>query len=184
MNQMAFFHTVEVLIVIALTIWFFSGPWQVFCVDSVRQRLFELRDRLFNLALDGRIEFDDPIYRATRNWLNDRIRYADKDVFGDLIAFLIAHRGSVPRIRTLDDEFAQIEDHELLAELRTIHLRAIQIQLSHMLIRSPILLIFTILAPVLIVIGVVRGGVLACLRWLTNIADAANSGALSERSAE
>ena len=184
MNQAVLFQTFEVLVVLTLTVWCFAGTCQVFSVDSARQRLFELRDRLFNLALDERIEFDDLVYRTTRNWLNDRIRHADNDVFGDLIAFLIAHRGSVPRIRALDDEFVQIENHELHAERSTIHVRAIQIQLIHVLIRSPILLIFTILAPVFIIAGVVHGGVLACLRWLTNIADAANSGALSVRASE
>ncbi|MDE0534358.1 MAG: hypothetical protein OXI01_23340 [Albidovulum sp.] len=92
----SFFHAFEVPKVLALTIRFFAGPWQSFCVASTRQRLFELRDRLFSLALDGRIEFDDPVYRATRDWLDGRNRRADGNIIGVLIAFLIAHRGNVP----------------------------------------------------------------------------------------
>ncbi|MDE0256053.1 MAG: hypothetical protein OYG32_14775 [Rhodospirillaceae bacterium] len=184
MTEAALFHTLEVLIVLALTILFFAGPWQGFCAASSRRRLFELRDRLFSLALDGRIEFDDPAYRATRDWLNDRIRRADGNVFGVPIAFLIAHRGGVPRTRTLDDVFAQVEDRELRAELKAIHARAIRIRLEHMLIRSPMLPVFAALAPVLILIFKARGGLPAFLRWLADIADAANCAAFPERSSE
>ncbi|MDE0253725.1 MAG: hypothetical protein OYG32_02925 [Rhodospirillaceae bacterium] len=78
---------------------------------------------MFNLALDGRIEFDGPVYRATRDWLNDRIRRAGGNVFGVLIAFPIAHRGRVPRMPALDDVLAQFEDRELRAELKAIRAR-------------------------------------------------------------
>ena len=184
MTNISFFHTVEVLVVVALAILFFSRPWQTFCTDIARQRLFELRDRLFSLALEGRIKFDDPVYRATRDWLNNRIRYADRNVFSDLVAILIVHRGNVPETRTLDDEFAQIDDLELREELQTIRLRAIQVQLGHMLIRSPILLVFTVLAPFFILVGVVRGEILAFSRWLTSIADAVNHKDFSELATE
>ena len=74
----------------------------------------------------------------------------------------------------------QIEDQELRAELQTIHLRAVQTQLATKLIRSPVFLIFTMLAPDFILIGVVWGGVLAFSRRLTNITDAANNRVFSE----
>ena len=184
MTHVSFFHTVEVLVVAALAILFFTGPWQTFCTDLARQRLFELRDRLFSLALEGRIEFDNPAYRATRDSLNHRIRYAERYVFGDMIAILIVHRGNVPVTRTLDDEFAQIDDLELRAELQKIHSRAVQVQLGHMVIRSPTLLVFTVLAPFVILLGAVSGGVIAFCRWLTSVADAVNYKDVSELATE
>ncbi|MDE0534357.1 MAG: hypothetical protein OXI01_23335 [Albidovulum sp.] len=87
-------------------------------------------------------------------------------------------------MRTFDDVFAPIEDRELRAELKSIHAQPIRIQLEHLLIRSPILLVFTALAQVFILIGVVRGGIPALLRWLARIADAANCRDFSGRSAE
>jgi hypothetical protein len=45
-------------------------------VDLFRQRMFALRDELFDFALDGHIGFDDPAYRLLRNLMNGTIRYA------------------------------------------------------------------------------------------------------------
>lgn len=44
--------------------------------DEFRQRLFALRDELFDLAAAGRIEFDHPAYRLLRATLNGYIRFA------------------------------------------------------------------------------------------------------------
>ena len=170
MNDASFFHTAEVLVVPALVILFFAYPWQTYCTDIVRQRLFELRDRLFMLAVEGKIGFDDPVYFSFRTSLNSRIRYADKIVFGDLVAFLIAYRGRVPEMRTLDDEIAALEDQELRSELHAMQVEALQLQLGHFVIRSPAILIFSVLAPIIILIAWICGGVRACLRWLTEFA--------------
>lgn len=46
--------------------------------DSLRQKLFALRDELFDYAADGNIDFGDPAYRLLRNFLNGTIRFAHK----------------------------------------------------------------------------------------------------------
>ena len=170
MTNTDLFHAFEVLAVLALVILFFAYPWQAFCTDIVRQRLFELRDRLFMLAVEGKMGFDDPVYVSFRNSLNNRIRYAERIVFGDLVAFLIAFRGEVPEIRTLDDEIVALEDQELRSKLLAMQLESLQLQLVHVVIRSPVILVFSILAPVIIMIALIHGGVRVCLRWLTEFA--------------
>ena len=180
MTHVSFFHTVEFLAAAALAILFFARPWQTFWADIAKQRLSELKDRLFSLALEGRIGFDSPVYRVTRSWLNDQIRYADRMSFGDCVAFLIAFRGRIPRFRTLEDEFANVDDRELRAELRAIHLQAVQIQLGHMIVRSPLLLVFTVWMPFFILFVVMYGGVQTFSRWLISIANAASYRSFSE----
>lgn len=49
-----------------------------FRVDRLRQELFELRDELFDDAVNGRIAFDSPAYRATRAMLNGMIRFGHR----------------------------------------------------------------------------------------------------------
>lgn len=58
-------------------------------IDALRQRLFELRDALFDDALAGRISFDSPAYKATRILLNGLLRFAHRL---SLSRFLVAMR--------------------------------------------------------------------------------------------
>ena len=181
MTYAALFHTFEVLVVLALLILFFAYPWKAFCGDVLRQRLLELRDRLFMLAAEGRIGFDDPVYVSFRNCLNDRIRCAERIVFGDLVAFLIAFRGKVPEMRTLDDEIAALEDEELRSELHAMHVASLQLQFGHIVMRSPVLLAFSVLAPIIVVVALIHGGVRARLLWLTEFVKVVNHSYLKER---
>jgi len=47
-------------------------------VDAVRQKLFSIRDSLFDEAAAGKISFDDPSYRMLREQINNFIRVAHK----------------------------------------------------------------------------------------------------------
>lgn len=52
------------------------GPLQSFIVDAVRQRLFEIRDGVFDAAAQGEIDFNDPHYVEFRSWMNAFLRNA------------------------------------------------------------------------------------------------------------
>ena len=47
-------------------------------IDALRHRLFVYRDQLFNLALDGALDFNDPAYVILRRKINNMIRFAHK----------------------------------------------------------------------------------------------------------
>ena len=49
-----------------------------FRLDALRERLFSIRDNVFDLAADGKIDFQHPAYRAVRHNLNCLIRFADR----------------------------------------------------------------------------------------------------------
>ena len=46
--------------------------------DRLRQELFELRDRLFDEAVEGNVSFDSHAYQATRLLLNGMLRFAHR----------------------------------------------------------------------------------------------------------
>jgi hypothetical protein len=57
-----------VWLLLAWAIWFYA--WEPFCADLLRQRLFDLRADLFDLAAQGRVDFDSPAYYGLRLRLN------------------------------------------------------------------------------------------------------------------
>lgn len=62
-----------------LLLWlFFVGPYHSYRVDLLRQRLFTLRDDLFQNATDGKFSFEDPAYTTTRSTLNGMIRFSNQ----------------------------------------------------------------------------------------------------------
>ena len=178
MTPEAFYYVVEGVCAVALLVWFFARPWQAFCIDASRHRYFELRDRLFILAARKQIGFDDPNYKALRKWLNSRIRMAHRNVFGDIIALLIACKGEVPKINTIGNELAKVGDEALRRELESIYYQAIHVQIQHMVVRSPVILVLAALAPLVVLIELIDGSVRATLRWITNLAQVADDDAV------
>ena len=54
-------------------------------LDILRQRLFAIRDDLFDFAADGGIEFENPVYRELRQDINHMIRFAHKLSFARMM---------------------------------------------------------------------------------------------------
>lgn len=175
MTPEAFYYIAEVLFAVTLLMWFFARPWQAFCIDASRHRYFELRDCLFMLAAEKRISFNDPNYKALRECLNSRIRMAHRNVFGDLVALLIACKGRVPKMHTVNDELEKIEDQALRRELTSIYYQAVHIQMQHKVVRSPVILVLAVLAPLVFLIELIDGSVRATFRWITNLAQVADA---------
>lgn len=76
------------LTLIALTIFYFYAvkPLQI---DILRQRLFAIRDELFDFAADDGIGFDHPAYRGLRDEINSFIRFARKITFSRLVLTIL-----------------------------------------------------------------------------------------------
>ena len=64
----------------------FYGPWQSVCTDVARQLMFEQRDKIFDMARSGVIEFDSREYRRVRISIEQNIRYAHELTFAKLVA--------------------------------------------------------------------------------------------------
>lgn len=61
-------------------------------VDRFRQRIFEVRDELFDYAAEGKISFDDPAYGALRGLLNSYIRFAHRLSLTRTVSMLLLRR--------------------------------------------------------------------------------------------
>lgn len=67
------------LIIVGLVAWcFFQWPYRRYRLDLYRQRLFVIRDELFDEAAKGTLPFDSLAYRGTRDLLNRYIRYGHR----------------------------------------------------------------------------------------------------------
>ncbi len=66
------------IVAAGILVWMTYGPWQMTCTDRARCTLFILRDRLFDIAADGRLSFESAEYRETRMALNLMIRFAHR----------------------------------------------------------------------------------------------------------
>jgi hypothetical protein len=59
-----------------LGLWFFQVYfWRDFRLDSFRDHVFSIRDRMFMFAASGGIGFDHPAYSMLRNRMNVVLRY-------------------------------------------------------------------------------------------------------------
>lgn len=119
--------------------WFFTGPWRQLRIDETRQSLFELRDKLFDMAADGELDFDAPAYGRARDQLNGMIRFTHQVSLIRLVVMAVLYR----RDRTLIDRYQQSVEAELRAlppavanEVRAIVSTAHLILLHHALVTS------------------------------------------------
>jgi hypothetical protein len=97
-------------------------------LDITRSKLFTLRSELFNLALDGRIKFDDPAYRLTESYLNGIIRYAHQITFLRVIVRLRLFKNNNPA----SIEFAKKLSNSIIEYPD----KDIQIKLSHIILQA------------------------------------------------
>ncbi|HBN8359249.1 TPA: hypothetical protein L6A81_35525 [Pseudomonas aeruginosa] len=61
--------------------------WKKYRLDSLRFKLFRIRDTLFHEAVSGRISFDDEAYKIVRANLNGMIRYSHELSILNLMLF-------------------------------------------------------------------------------------------------
>jgi hypothetical protein len=112
--------------------------------DALRDRLFAVREKLFDYAAGGNVGFDDPAYAKLRMLLNGLIRFAHRLTFSRLTMSCVY---MVWRNQPCEKNVLA-EWHEALAalpegtrnELNSIHNGAMVLVVRHLVTGSPILL--------------------------------------------
>lgn len=93
-------------------------------IDRTRQRLFRIRDELFDRAAAGEVNFNDDAYRLTRTTLNGMIRYAHELSVLDIVLSAYALRRTGYDLDELRDRYRGENDRALrrlpLAQRRLI----------------------------------------------------------------
>ena len=142
MNPSEAASALHILLGLVLLIWFIYGPWQALVCDGVRQRLFESRDELFDLAMAGEISFDDPAYKFARNRINAHIRFAHRASIWRMMALspFVRRFPDVPDVPRTNAKF----DEKLRGLLKKCDIYMVAL----IWLRSPILLISTMVIAI------------------------------------
>jgi hypothetical protein len=96
--------TIFSLVSIALVWVFFFWVWRDYCVEDFRQKVFALRDELFDKAASGKIPYNHKGYGRLRLTMNGAIRFAEDISFGQVILMSYFNRNS-PLLETYKNEF-------------------------------------------------------------------------------
>lgn len=120
--------TVELIrsAVALLFLWAFAcWAWRGYRVDMLREKLFALRDELFDYASAGNIPFDHPGYWMLRKTMNSVIRFAHVFTFTRLIVAISLRRPGPPsnRIEQWHRAVNDLESMTVQAKLREFHNR-------------------------------------------------------------
>lgn len=107
---------------IGVIFYLWSVAYPSMRVEEFRQKIFKLRNDLFDKASKGEISFDDKMYAIVRNTMNGVIKDADSITLADMFAkfFLVARHKP-------NSEYKQIVEsalNALPAERREIYQRS------------------------------------------------------------
>jgi hypothetical protein len=127
----------------ALTFLWFVG-WRGYHLDLFRQRLFAIRQELFDLAARGEVEFNGYAYGGLRQQINALIRFAHRLSF--LRAAIIVTfsppkpQGAAHSFESWQQSVAAL-DPAVRDRLRAIHLEVVFQMARYIVMTSPLLLI-------------------------------------------
>lgn len=139
------------LAVIGLAVVYY-GPWQWIMTDYARQRLFEKRDAIFDMAAAGKLDFDSNEYLTIRSSIESSIRFAHGLTFPKMIYLQICQAYHFVGVRLGEGEsdfkssIKLIEDAETRDQVSKILNEVNDILYQTIVFKSPILMgIFTII---------------------------------------
>jgi len=163
MHIAATFHLTFALV----CVWFLVFVcWRTYRVDALRQRLFALRDELFDYATSGAISYDDPAYWNLRLLMNGMIRFAHRLTFPRLLLAVVVNSlwPDPCLMKLLTDWQKKIEalpNPETRMKLHEFNCRMNDMLLRHLVTGSPT---FMILLVCFAVAAMVSGAVWSFLR--------------------
>lgn len=125
--------------------------WPAQRLVTFRQRMFILRDELFDYAADGNISFSDPAYRLLRQSMNGFIRYGHQLTLFRIVVNTI-------RMKVVREEpewvwyskwepaLKNLKRDDVRDKLLEFHARSNNLAIDHLVFGSPVLLVLVIVA--------------------------------------
>lgn len=152
---------IEFFVSIGFLIWLFYGLWSDFVVDLVRQNLFEIRDSVFTLAAEGKLNFEDKAYLVFRERTNHMIRFCHHFSLWNLIASELAsdinQRKQIDKTEVLE-LIRAIPDPDVARQLERKYIEATLLLMASMVLRSlGLLMAITILLLPLAIYEMLKG---------------------------
>ncbi len=138
-----------------LLFWFLIFKvFREYRVDALRERLFCLREELFDYAADGKVAFGSIVYGRLRQLINSQIRFAHRMTFSRVLLGLLLfyfNREEPLKVEALEEWHMAVSEQprEVQEKLLAIHNRSIHMAIRYMAIGSPLLFILICLFVVL-----------------------------------
>ncbi|MDO3434621.1 hypothetical protein QWJ46_18260 [Rhizobium sp. CBN3] len=134
------FDAVLAIMVLMLLGMLFFGPWQELCTAYARQIAFECRDRIFDLAADGKLDFRSQEYRVIRSSMEKLIRFAhDMTLLNFIyITWHLRRKRATTSESHLTTALESIKDLETKAKIRACVERAHFAMFLMMVAKSPL----------------------------------------------
>ena len=144
-------------ICIASIIFVLVKFWSEARLDAFRQKVFALRDELFDFAAAEHISFDDPAYRLLRQSMNGIIRYAHQLTFFRvcMTAIQIDLAAQTPKDSWSENWQKALEklgNDDTRKKLTAFHDRAMLLVVDRLVLGSPVLLALVICSVPLLIL--------------------------------
>ncbi|MEE9441968.1 MAG: hypothetical protein V3V99_04805 [candidate division Zixibacteria bacterium] len=136
------------VIVIGCAFIFIYFLWRQYVIDVTRQQLFELRDKLFDIAADGKIDNNSESYLVLREMFNSSIRFTHKTNVFFFIPIILWKRSELSKgIIYVNDLINSIDDHDIRNDVKHLLNRMSLCLCLNFIKRSPI---FLLLFPIIL----------------------------------
>lgn len=136
----------EGLIALAVMGAFAFGPLQWVSTDAARQHLFCLRDRLFDIARAGRMDFASEEYRLVRGAFDRQIQFAHILSFWRLLVLAREANRLAKVPKAIEEAISRIKDENTRSEVKGLVSEMNQTVMMMMIAKSPVLWVVAILA--------------------------------------
>ena len=168
MISLSTLHAVNVVIGILAICCLLYGPYQTLITDLVRQRLFEIRDRIFDIAAKGELAFDAEAYTLSREWLNRILRYAHALTWPRILFmnWVVRDKIPAPYVPAFVIAIQNIKDESVKKEITHQIQRSFYVIAALIWLRSPLLMIATIFLPLLAIAIFINDSIRRALRKL------------------
>ncbi|HUY95832.1 MAG TPA: hypothetical protein VMU71_11055 [Terracidiphilus sp.] len=156
-------------------------------IDSFRQRMFAVRDELFDYAADGNISFEHPAYVLLREQMNGFIRYAHHLTVFRMLMTIAIHKIRKTPPPSIDWQAQwqravdSIGDERVRDRLRKFHFVALNMAMKRLLSGSPLLWAATLIFAVQMLL---QGAVKGMRQWIRSAAKKALTGPINDRTIE
>jgi hypothetical protein len=133
----------EGLLWLGVIVFVLYGPWQRICEDYTRDIIFEQRDRVFDLAANGDLQFGDAQYEKVRAHMNAMIRMAHC-ITAPRLVLVMMYRVQIHDSAQRDDIWEcikQIKKEETRKVVADAMHRAEITTIRLLIMRSPLLLL-------------------------------------------
>jgi len=135
---------------VLVCLWFLVFQcWRSYRVDALRQRLFALRDELFDYATSGAISYDDPAYWRLRLVTNGMIRFAHRLTFPRFLLTVVVNSlwpnpYPINQFQEWAKAVEDIRDSETRKKLHEFNVRMSDMVVRHLIGGSPTFLVLLV----------------------------------------